>query len=296
MITVRLIGGLGNQLFQYTIGRMLAIQNRVPLQLDTSVYNHPDAKSYKLHYFNINAAIAKTKEVDRINNLYESNALYPKLFRSAERRFLPKYKWRYYKEAGYYQYDSQLMQVKSPVLLEGFWQHYKYYQNIHPAILQELTLREQYQTGAPPILSEIEQDIHAVSMHIRRGDYVSDPNNLNYFGVQPVSYYKKAMEYMKAHLKTPVFYVFSDDLNWVKANLNIDEQAVYVNMEGDKDYLELYAMSRCRHHIIANSSFSWWGAFLNKRPDKIVVAPAQWLADEEENKHVAIQLPEWIKM
>ena len=296
MIIVRLIGGLGNQLFQYTIGRILSIKNEVPLYLDTSAYDNPDSRSCKLYYYNIKAAVATKDKIENINNLYESNALYAKFYRQAEKRFLPKHRWYYYKEDEYYKYEPALMKVSSPILLEGFWQHHRYYEHIYPEIWEELTLKEAYKKDNTGVLSEIEQNAAAVSIHIRRGDYVSDPNNLNWFGVMPVSYYYKAIDYINNKIKSPVYYVFSDDLNWVKRNLNIKGQTVYVDIEGGKDYLELDAMSKCRHNIIANSSFSWWGAFLNKSPGKIVVAPATWLANEEANKRVEIQFPGWIKM
>jgi hypothetical protein len=189
------------------------------------------------------------------------------------------------------------MKVTSNVLLEGFWQHHKYYNTIKPQLLEEFTLKEEYKVGLPALISEIEKNDHSVSLHIRRGDYVSDPNNLDWFGVMPPDYYYQAVDYIKKRISNPVYYIFSDDLDWVKENIRIDGQVVYVDIEGGKkDYLELYAMSKCRHQVIANSSFSWWGAYLNNRPEKIVIAPARWVAMEDLNRKVSIQLPSWIKM
>jgi hypothetical protein len=297
MIIVRLLGGLGNQLFQYTIGRTLSLKKNVPLFVETSAYDHYDPRGYKLFHYKVKATIATENEVKKISNIYESNKLYARLYRGVEKKLLPKYKWLYYQEDEYYKYEPQLMKTSVPVMLEGFWQNYKYYEFIYPEILEELTLKDEYKadynTG---LFSEIKQNSGSISIHIRRGDYVSVPGNLNWFGVMPICYYNKAIEYINSKIQSPVYYIFSDDLNWAKSNLNIKGSTVFVDLGEGKDYLELDAMSKCRHNIIANSSFSWWAAFLNKNPDKIVIAPAQWLAGKEVNKHVEIQFPGWIKM
>ncbi len=137
----------------------------------------------------------------------------------------------------------------------------------------------------------------SVSIHLRRGDYVSDPWAFHTMGPLPVKYYYKAIDYMSKKLSDPCFYIFSDDLDWVKDNIKIEAPVSFVEIaNGTKDYLELDIMSKCSHNIIANSSFSWWGAFLNQNPDKIVIAPAQWVIADEINKRIELQLPSWIKM
>lgn len=294
MVIVRLIGRMGNQLFQYAVGRQLALRNKMPLKIDMSA-NEPTVEN-KLTYFNIDAPLATEEEVKRMVSKYESHSFYSRAYRKIERKLLPRHKRKYFKEKGYYEYDADLIKITSSVLLEGFWQHHQYFEKLHPRLWDELTLRDEY-IFEHKIFQEIVQAGSSISIHIRRGDYVSDPNNLNWFGVMPISYYQNAISYMDQHVKNPVYFVFSDDLDWAERNLSIKAPVVFVDIDGGKkDYLELYAMSKCRHNIIANSSFSWWAAFLNKNEDKKIIAPKTWLAVEELNKKVTIQMPSWIKM
>ena len=147
------------------------------------------------------------------------------------------------------------------------------------------------------MVSEIEQSQSAVSIHIRRGDYVSDADANNLMGILPMGYYDRAVNYINERVKNPSYYIFSDDLEWTKDHLKVDAPLTFVDLEnGSRDYIELDIMRKCRHNIIANSSFSWWAAFLNQHPDKIVVAPARWVMPDETNRRIAIQFPSWIKL
>ncbi|GAB3530133.1 alpha-1,2-fucosyltransferase [Pontibacter brevis] len=296
MVVVTLAGGLGNQLFQYVMGKQLANKNKTTLKLYISNLGKEDGRSYKLHHFNIEEVLATESEVDKLIGEYYSSSLYAKLYRKIDQR-RPKYKRKYFIESEYWRYEPDLMMISSSVLLEGFWQHYKYYENLDTGIQQELTLKKTAATSFISSLKAIRENDASVSMHIRRGDYVNDPNNLAFYGVMPITYYERAMGYMNSIVKDPHYFVFSDDLDWAKDNLKMDAPMTFVDIEGGtKDYLELDAMSQCRHNIIANSTFSWWGAFLNKNPEKVVIAPESWVVDPEMNKNIQIQLPSWVKM
>jgi hypothetical protein len=297
MVIVTLGGGLGNQLFQYTIGRLLAIKNNTTLKLYISNFKYENNRSYKLNYFNIQEAFATEEEVEKLIHVYYSNSLYARIHKKIHQN-RPKYKKKYFIESDYWIFEPELVKITSDVLLEGFWQHYKYYENIPQEILQELILKEEFKTSLTnSIINSIEQDDSSVSIHIRRGDYVSDPNNLNYFGALPMQYYYDAVNYVNENIQNPKFYIFSDDLNWVKDHFKINAPITFVDIAGGiKDYLELDAMSKCRHNIIANSSFSWWGAFLNKNTDKIIIAPKNWVVKEDINKNIQIHFPGWIKL
>jgi len=297
MVIVTLGGGLGNQLFQYSIGRLLAIKNKTTLKLYISNFKYENNRCYKLNCFDIKEVFATEEEVEKLIHIYYSNSLYARIYKKIHQN-KPKHKRNYFIEKDYYLYEPELMKISSDVLLEGFWQHYKYYENFPPQILQELTLKEEFKpTSINNIINNIEQENSSVSIHIRRGDYVSDSNNLNFFGTLPMQYYYDAVNYINKNIQTPKFYIFSDDLNWVKDNFKINAPITFVDIEGGtKDYLELDAMSKCRHNIIANSSFSWWGAFLNKNTDKIIIAPKSWVVREDINKDIQIQFPEWIKL
>ena len=143
-------------------------------------------------------------------------------------------------------------------------------------------------------IAEKISQVNAVSLHVRRGDYISDKKNA-FIGVCTLDYYKTAIEKIKTQVDNPVFFVYSDDINWVKNNLVIDKTAVFVNHNrGQESYNDMHLMSLCKHNIIANSSFSWWGAWLNTSPDKIVIAPKQWFANMQDTSDL---LPDnWLKM
>lgn len=118
-----------------------------------------------------------------------------------------------------------------------------------------------------------------MSLHVRRGDYVSDARTHATLGVCSLDYYRAAVRYIADHVEAPEFFVFSDDIAWAQANLELGHPCHYVDHNrGAESYNDMRLMSLCRHHIIANSSFSWWGAWLNPRADKVVVAPARWFA------------------
>jgi hypothetical protein len=293
MIIVRLCGGLGNQLFQYAVGKQLSVQTNLPLKLDVSWVQLPDMRQYRLNFYNIQEPIATPDEVNAFVGLYESNSLYARLYRKLQSK-LPKRKRRYFQESGFWAYESELMRITGSVFLEGFWQHHAYFEELHPEVLQAIRLREPYTAERYPVLDEIKQNEGSVSLHIRRGDYVSDPYNLSFFGVMSLNYYQQAARLLQEKVRQPTFYIFSDDLNWAREHLKLEAPMVFVDIaNGQKEYLELEAMSQCRHNIIANSSFSWWGAFLNKNPKKQVIAPAQWVAEKDLNPKVHIQMPTW---
>lgn len=296
MIVVKLISGLGNQLFQYALGRQLSILRNVSLKLDTSFFKDQQFRSFKLSHYNISASVASETEVSNFLALYTGNSLYDKICRKIEAR-LPKNKKRYYKEDQWWTYEAEVFNVSSNVYLDGYWQHYKYFQNIHPLIIKELTVKESYTPAVNKLIGETKQNAASVSIHIRRGDYITDRKAYELMGLLPPEYYYKAIEYINSKLRDPAFYVFSDDLDWVKDNLKLHGSINYVDMEeGGTDYIELDVMSKCNHNIIANSSFSWWAAFLNQNPDKIVIAPDKWVLPKEINKRVELQFPTWIKI
>lgn len=295
MVIVTLGGGLGNQLFQYATGKQVAQRNNTSLKMYISNITNEVGRSYKLGYFNIKEEFATKEEVDQLIGSYYSKTLYAKLYRRVD-SYRAKYKRKYYRENEYWGFEQDVLKIRSNILLEGFWQHHKYVEQFPSILNEELTLKSKYESDHK-ILLQLAKDENAVSLHFRRGDYQSDPHNLNFFGVLPLEYYYNAINYILARVPAATFYIFSDDLDWVKDNLQSDANIVFVDLEGGtKDYLELDAMSKCRHNVIANSSFSWWAAYLNKNPAKIIIAPKNWVVDERQNSKVQVQLPGWIKM
>lgn len=301
MIVTKLISGLGNQLLQYAIGRELSIAKGVPLKLDTSFFLDQNLRSYKLDHFNIVAQVATIldiepfkKEIKFYNDLHRKTSLYSKLYRNIEPIFYPKHTKNYFKEHVWWILEPSVFKTPSNAYIEGYWQHFKYFEKIQPQIFEELTLKEAAGAKAELLLSIIKQDKSSVAVHVRRGDYVTDSGANYLMGVLPVSYYQNAITYMVQKVSSPTFYFFSDDLDWVKKNIKVDAPVVYV--DGNVDYVDLDLMRHCSHNIIANSTFSWWGAFLNRNLHKIVIAPNKWSAREDVNRNIKLQFPNWIKL
>lgn len=296
MIYVKLISGLGNQLFQYVLGRKVSILKKTSLKLDVSFFENQDLRSYKLNHYNINAAIATDDEIENIIGIYTKDDIYSKVYRRAE-KLLPKHYKRYFKEDKWWLYEPDVLKTFPNVYLDGYWQHYKYFEHIDTEIFNELTLKDTTECAGYNIFEQVKQDNSSVSIHIRRGDYIDDPEANNLMGVLPLQYYNTAIERIKEKVNNSRFYVFSDDLNWAQDNFKINFPVTFVDIaNGSKDYLELDLMSKCRHNIIANSTFGWWGAFLNQNPDKIIIAPSKWVQPVHINSKIELQFPSWVKI
>lgn len=301
MVVTKLISGLGNQLLQYAFGRQLSLIKNVPLKLDISFFDSQDLRSYKLNHFNINANVATIadiapfqKDITTYQNLHAKSSFYAKVYRNLEPLLFPKYTKSYFKEAIWWIYEPAVYKTPSNVYIEGYWQHYKYFENMQTQVFEELTLKDKLENAVKNWLSIIKDDPFAVAVHIRRGDYVTDSGANYLMGVLPINYYNQAINYIKQKISNPNFYFFSDDLDWVKDNIETNGSAFYVT--GNEDYEDLDLMRHCKHNIIANSTFSWWGAFLNRNPNKIVIAPKQWSPIEHVNKSIKLQFPSWIKL
>ena len=292
MIIVRLISGLGNQLFQYSFARRIALERNVPLKLDTSFYDSQDLRAYQLDYFNIKAEVISQEAL--------SKALRTNWFWMARKgwygtqRLLPYYKKRIVREKEKFCYDPNMTETSKITYFNGYWQHYRYHQSHEAIVRNELTLKSQYLSKISKLLTEIDSS-DSVSLHIRRGDYISDPRANERFGILPLDYYQDALKFIRQRINTPTVYVFSDDTEWVQNHLKLDSPLHFITIEDEaRDVLELALMSRCQHNIIANSTFSWWGAYLNNNPHKIVIAPKQWSSDAVINQTMKIQHPDWI--
>lgn len=296
MIFTKLISGLGNQLFQYATARHLSLLRRTSLKLDTSFFTNQNLRSYKLDYYNINATPATLPEVEQHLRGYRSRSRYGRAYRRLD-QWLPRYRRRYFAEQEWWTYEPDLWRTSANVYLEGYWQHYRYFENLPPIVLAELTLKAPYSAAVAALVANIIADPSSVAVHIRRGDYVTDVSARNFMGVLPLAYYERAIQVISAKVRNPTFYFFSDDLDWVKDHIQPRAECHLVDIDGGRqEYVDLEVMSKCSHAIIANSSYSWWGAFLNRNPDKVVIAPQQWVVPPEVNQRIQLQLPTWIKL
>jgi hypothetical protein len=177
----------------------------------------------------------------------------------------------------HFTFCSDILRVKDNCYLSGVWQSEKYFKDMENIIRKEFTLREDVTKKTEDWINKIETT-HSVSIHIRRGDYISNKKTIQKHGVCPIEYYTKAVQFVSGKLQDPKFFVFSDDVEWAKNNLVINYQTYFVSDINIPDYEEIIIMSKCKHNIIANSSFSWWGAWLNENKNKIVIAPKKWFS------------------
>ena len=276
MIVVKINGGLGNQLFQYAAGRALAERHGAELVLDLGWFdNRPGGNTpwkYELHHYPIQAR--ETTPFEKFLCRFYQGRIIRRI------PFLPR-RWRHFREK-HFQYEPSFAHLPDQVYLDGYWQSSRYFEDIKNIILKELQ-----PTALPGKTNEDLMNSMAhtssVALHIRRGDYLSNPTAVNYHGVCSLDYYRAAIDFMVDKLQNPTFYIFSDDLGWAKANLNIQYPVHYVdNNSGENAFQDLRLISNCKNQIIANSSFSWWGAWLNPNPNKIVIAPKKWFLVDKD--------------
>ncbi len=283
MIITRLGGGLGNQMFQYTIGRALALKNNDVLKLDISTYTPEYPRQYGLKHFNIDEHFATPEESRKLRLPY---GFFSRVIRSFRARVLRQF---------YVGYHPEVMERKGDVFLEGFWKNEKYFLDIEQVIRKDFTLKNPLSAMSRAFKEKIQAERISVSLHVRRGDYVNDEKTGIYHGVCSPEYYRKAIEKIKEKCPAFILFVFSDDILWVKENMKFDIPAVYVSHKDIPDYEELVLMSLCSHNIIANSTFSWWGAWLNANPEKIIIAPYRWLAKTGDDHYKEVP-DSWIKI
>lgn len=288
MIITRITGGLGNQMFQYAIAKSLAIKNNDTFKLDISFYPKQTLRKYELHYFNIEENIAIYEECNRLRGKEDlifkiKNKLGIKINR-------PK---SYYNEKEIVKFDENIFKLKGNIYLDGYWQNEKYFKGIRDELLKDFTLKQKISKEAKEYLDQI-KNTNSISLHIRRGDYVQNKHTNQVHGICGLDYYKKTISYMLQKMEHPVFFIFSDDIEWCKENFDFLDNKVFV--ENTKSAIEdLELMKNCDHNIIANSTFSWWGAWLNENEDKIVIAPKQWFF-KDEWKDLNLACREWIKI
>jgi hypothetical protein len=269
---VQLKGGLGNQLFQYAAGRRLSLTLGVPLKLDISFYQRHKQRVYELDEFCIEAGIATAWEVARwrghrfLARIASPLGLLPRLV--MERRF---------------EFDPAILHLQDGRYLEGYWQSYRNFADVAPQIRRELTVRIPPSDADRTLLDGMAR-CDSVCLHVRRGDYASNPIARQYHGLCTPEYYRIAIEGLAARLRAPELFVFSDDMPWVKQHLRFELPTTYVEHHGvDSAPLELRLMAGCRHFVIANSSLSWWAAWLSANENPIVYAPRRWFADPTIN-------------
>lgn len=269
MIIVNLKGGLGNQMFQYALGRALTLKNNDILKLDTGSLSQAKElgniyRPFDLDAFTILKDVAYTEEITQLKYPY---GFVSKVVRLFKRKILRQTS---------VVFNQKIASLTGSHYLDGYWQSPKYFESIRPTLLTDFTLRDPLSTSAQDLLNQI-KNTNSVSLHVRRGDYVQNPRVLRENGVCSVGYYEKAVTEIEKTHHGVTYFVFSDDINWIKSNIALpNKTVVFVEDATLSAPQELYLMSQCQHNIIANSSFSWWAAWLNQHEDKVVIAPTPW--------------------
>lgn len=279
MIIVKLIGGLGNQMFQYAVGRYLAMKNKNTLKLDISGFRDYKLRNYDLGHFNIRENIATSKDLSGV--IFPSDRFIHKIGKYLKIKTANVQQIRYIKEQKS-DFHPEILTLRDNIYLDGYWQSEKYFSDIQDVIRKEFTVKNKPDPINESYLGEI-VDCESVSVHIRRGDYVSNPTTNQVHGFLGLEYYQRAMNAMLEKIGNPHFFVFSDDPEWAERNIKANAPITYVKHNGTKSYEDLRLMSTCKHHIIANSSFSWWGAWLSPDKEKFVIAPKRWFKSDRLN-------------
>jgi len=256
-IVVRLRGGLGNQMFQYATARSLSLKTCVKLELDGSELGKGGQRALGLNYFSLPTEI-------RVNNSVLSK--YIRRLSIARTSFREKK----------FGFDDRFKLLREPVDLAGYFHSEKYFVEHRQDILRDFTLKAEYVENIKSLSEKHIPVGSAISLHVRRGDYTNN-KNIDLYTQLGEQYYNQAIHLIKQRTSgAHTLCVFTDDVNWVTENLNLPQGSKIISQYTNHDIDDLMLMSQCSHHIIANSTFSWWAAWLNPSATKVVVAPRQW--------------------
>ena len=289
MKIVNIIGGLGNQMFQYAL--VVALHNKFQerVYVDTTMFD-----TYKVHngleltrIFDVTLFPASKSDLRRLTRFTKHFKL-----RRAYRKFLPPKKTECL-EAKDYTYNESVLTDDSDRYYDGYWQNWQYFERYADQIRAIYRFKLPLSGQNQILLAKLQNSTNSVSIHIRRGDYLKAKN---YAGLCGLEYYVNAITYIRTRLNGKIhFLVFSDDMDWCQQYISPllkNDQQTYVDWNrGANSYIDMQLMSECCHNIIANSSFSWWAAWLNAHDDKIVVAPQKWT---NTKINCRFQMPEWI--
>lgn len=283
------MGGLGNQMFQYAFGKSLEAKFNSPIFFDKSWFDQKfenvTPRVFGLDAFNISLHFIDPKRL---------------FFRNPQHSWFKilkqKIKGKIVCNKIYEQFFSfEQLKTKSRLYIEGYWQNPKYLDGIRETILKDFSFPELKNTEDSDLRNQISV-CESVAVHIRRGDYVNNPTTNQYHGTCSIEYYQKAAEYIISKVPNVRFFLFTDDPDFVKNNFGFLANAIVVSDSNRSDIDELNLMHLCKHFIIANSSFSWWGAWLSQNPEKIVIAPQKWFNNVEAEKNRKIVPENWVRI
>jgi hypothetical protein len=314
MITLNLKAGLGNQLFQYAYARALALRSKTNLRINLNWYSNitpnDTKRTFLLDKYNLPTTDGSVQIVD-LPNPSRFHRLFKKIKGKISRDIFGYSDYVYYPRLA--KAIDFSIKPSADIEVDGFWNTGKYFKDAESVIRSELTLKGVLTKEALKMertLKELSESSSLICIHVRRGDYVSNIGASKHHGLKDLDYYREAIRIMLDKLTTtssnlkPIFVLASDDIDWVKENIvpllsdtqyEILSNPFGANHSKINDYEELYLMSLCHHFIIANSSFSWWAAWLSRSNNKTVIGPKQWITDPNTDTH-DVMPDEWIKI
>lgn len=281
MITSVLSGGLGNQMFQFAASYAASRRLGCDLRLDVSNYNK-NLRSYELNVF---PSINKSFKVGNFLKFNNGNRLKKLLFKYFDNYFYEKYAFIY---------DPEIETISKNTILNGYFQTEKYFKSYRDDLLKIFSFPHEKIKKLAFLTEEI-NTYNSVAIHVRRGDYVSNKNANKFHGVLPIDYYTQASDYF-VKFDNVKFFIFSDDIHYVNLKFDFLKNKKILDVNRfNESYLDIFLMSQCKNQIIANSSFSWWGAWLNCYQEKLVIAPKKWI-QKPSLPFDDITPPEWVKI
>ena len=305
-VVVKIFGGLGNQMFQYALGRSIAKYNGLDFQVESKSGFKNDfyERRFGLSHFNIKADEVDPKILPKKLVKNSRFSCIQKIIDFFDNKFpflnylLDSKYWEIVYEKNLY-FNPSVFNWSKNKYLTGYWQSELYFKDVREDLLNEFSLKAPLDSINHQFSENI-KNTNSVGVHYRRLHGISkgliSKANSTVLGIVSDDYYKKAIDYMRNHNKDLTVFIFSDDINWVRMNVEFNEKVVFVDINGDdQNYLDLYLMSLCKHQIIANSSFSWWAAWLNQNERKIIISPGKWYIDESMNKNDTIPT-NWVKI
>ncbi len=274
MVIVKLSGGLGNQLFQVATAKSLANKLSCEFKIDNHFFNDRPNRVFELCNFSLvyqeisTFELYKTLHLSKyflLDLITKNNRVYEKNINVFNEK--------------HFQFDPMLYDQNEPVVLNGYWQSEKYFESISSEIRREFVLKNEVHYNSLPISMEI-SNCNSVSIHLRRGDYLNNPIINSIHGVLSDEYYLNSIEFLKSKTTIDEVFIFSDDVNSANEFIKKYNYGINISAQSKNALLDFHLLQKCKHNIIANSSFSWWAAWLNSNPNKMVIAPNNWFKDE----------------
>ena len=272
-IITNLYGGVGNQMFQYAAGYAAAKAANASLYVDISAFKEYRTRNLELKKFGFKINLADNDDIEKLN---KKHFFRKTLFKDKKKTFYP-----------------EILKIKNSAYLKGYWQSEKYFAHIRDEILQLFEFKNLDFIKNTQILQKIKNS-NSISVNLRLGDYISNDTYRKIYFLCTKEYYKKALEYICTQVENPVFFVFSDEIE--KAAEFLPDGYCYTFVNSANWQEDMYFMKNCRHNIIANSSFSWWAAWLNNFPEQIVVSPSRWFTKEAGICDKDIVPSSWVKI